>query len=170
MCTGDKLVQLLAELENIVWDVILLSEVRTPSQKSTLDGGHVLYTSLRNNMFSGTGILLHAKHVRKRNILHDLSDRVLGLDFSVNKIKVRTIAVYLPHCGYTEQEYDTSIDQLKCILGEAKQKQRRIILGGDFNSQIGVGIRGATLHEIQSSYGLILTNDSINPWEEQWTF
>ena len=41
MRTGAKIVQLLAELENIEWDVILLSEVRTPSQKSTLDGGHL---------------------------------------------------------------------------------------------------------------------------------
>ena len=58
-------------------------------------------------MFFGTGILLHAKHVRNSNVLNDLSDRVLGLDFIVNKIKIRAIAVYLPHCGYSEKEYDT---------------------------------------------------------------
>ena len=115
MHTGAKLVQLLAELQSIEWDVILLSEVRTPTQKSTLDGGHVLYTSLRTNMFSGTGILLHAKHVRNSNVLHDISDRVLGLDFIVNKIKVRAIAVYLPHMGYPQEDYDLAVEQIKCV-------------------------------------------------------
>ena len=115
MRTGDKLVQLLAELQSIEWDVILLSEVRTPSQKSTLDGGHLLYTSLRTNSFSGTGILLHAKHVRSGNVLHDISDRVLALDFRVNSIRIRAVAVYVPHRGYSE-EYDKSVEQIKCIL------------------------------------------------------
>ena len=147
MQTGAKLVQLLVELQNIERDVILLSEVRTPSHKSTLDGGHLLYTSLRANMFFGNGILLHAKHVRSSNVLHDISDRVLGLDFIVNRIKVRAVAVYLPHMGYPQEDYDLAVGKIKCVLGEARQKQRRIILGGDFNSQFGVGMRGEALNE-----------------------
>lgn len=121
--TNHKIVQLLAELENIEWDVILLSEVRTPTQKSTLDGGHVLYTSLRANMFSGTGILLHAKHVRNRNVVHNISDRVLGLDFIVNNIKVRAVAVYIPHMGYPQEDYDVVVEQIKCVLGEKRKNE-----------------------------------------------
>ena len=150
-------------MEDIEWDVILLSEVRTPTQKSTLDGGHLLYTSLRANIFSGTGILLHAKHVRTSNVVHDISDRVLGLDFIVNNIKVRAVAVYLPHMGYPQEDYDVAVEQIKCVLGEARQKQRRIILGGDFNSQLGVGIRGETLHELQNSFALIVANANDDP-------
>ena len=127
MSTGDKLIQLLAELETIEWDVILLSETRTPTSKSMLDGGHMLYTSLRDNRYSGTGILLHAKHVRKHNVFRNVSDRVLALEFIVNRIRMTAVAVYVPHCGYPEHEYNNTIDQLKCVLGEAKQKRRRII-------------------------------------------
>ena len=107
---GAKLVQLLAELQNMEWDVILLSEVRTPTQKSTLDGGHVLYTSLQTNMSSGTGRLLHAKHVRSSNVVHEISDRVLGLDFTVNKIKIRAVVVYVPHMGYSQEDYDLTVE------------------------------------------------------------
>ena len=88
------------------------------------------------------------------------------MDFRVNSIKVRAVAVYVPHCGYSEEEYDTSVEQIKCVLSEARQKQRRIILGGDFNSQLGVGARGATLHELQNSFALKVANECNDPWEE----
>ena len=81
---GNKLNELLAELESIDWDVILLSEVRTPSQQLVVEGGHMLYTTLGDNNCSGTSILFHAKHVKKNNKIHEVSDRVFALDLGVN--------------------------------------------------------------------------------------
>ena len=58
-------IQLLGELKDIEWDVVLLSETRSVTRKYVLDGGHVLFTSLSENVCSGTGILLNERHVRK---------------------------------------------------------------------------------------------------------
>ena len=78
-----QLTQLLAELSDVTWDIILFSETRTKSGQQLLDGGHMLYTSLDGNQFVGVGILLHSKHVRKNNRIQVFSGRVLALDISI---------------------------------------------------------------------------------------
>ena len=52
-----------------------------------MDGGHILYTVLLDDDVLGTGILLHAKHVKSSNVVHRVCSRVLGLDLRVNGIK-----------------------------------------------------------------------------------
>ena len=94
-----QLTQLLAELKDVVWHIVLLGETRTKSGQSILDGGHMLYTSLEDNQFVGVGILLHSKHVKKNNRIHAFSGRVLALDICVDGTIIRVVAVYLPHCG-----------------------------------------------------------------------
>lgn len=165
---NSKLVQLLAELNTIEWDVVLFSETRACCGKRELDGGHMLYTCINDNLFAGVGILLHAKHVRKNNKCHMVSGRIMALDFVVNKIKIRAIAVYMPHCGYPDQDLENAHDQLRSTLAPAQTQQRRLIVGGDFNSQIGIGMRGDMLQQIQTGYNLKLTNNSDTPWENQW--
>ena len=108
--------QLLGELKNIEWDVVLLSETRSPSGKYVLDGGHALFTALSENSSSGTGILLHIKHVKQSNKIHRISDRVLALDFTAYGIKIRAVAMYAPHAGYPMQDFDDTFDQLRCVL------------------------------------------------------
>ena len=74
--TIEKLLQVLAELQDVLWDVILFSETRAASGILTLDGDHVLYTHIDDNAFAGVGILLHAKHIRKNIQVHAISGRV----------------------------------------------------------------------------------------------
>ena len=90
---GIKITQLLGELKNTEWDVVLLSETRTPTGKYVLDGGHVLFTALFENSASGTAILLHSKHVKKSNKIHVVNDRVLALDFMAYGIKMSSSCV-----------------------------------------------------------------------------
>ena len=152
------------------WDIILLSETRAPSQTLVLDGGHLLYTELVDNKFAGVGILLHSRHVRKTNKIHAVGGRIMALDFMVNKIKIRVVAVYLPHMGYPVSEFDETFDQLRCVIDEGRRCRKSLIVGGDFNSQLGVGARGAALAELQHSASLNVLNDADAPWENQWTF
>jgi len=95
-----QLTQFLAELTDVVWDIVLFSETSTKSGQRILDGGHMLYTSLEDNQFVGVGILLHSKHVKTNHRIHAFSGRVLALDISVAGSTIRTVPVYLPHCGY----------------------------------------------------------------------
>ena len=127
------MIQLLGELKSIEWDVILLSETRTPQGKYILDGGHVLFTALSENAFSGTGILLHAKHVRKSNKIHCIDDRVLALDFMAYGTKIRAVAVYAPHAGYFAEDFEETFDQLRYTLQCGRNLKRRLVVGGDFN-------------------------------------
>ena len=91
--TSEKIIQVLAELENVVWDVVLFSETRASQGKVILDGGHALFTNISDNPFAGVGILLNAKHVNKSNRIYNVSDRVLALDFVFNGKCIRSIAV-----------------------------------------------------------------------------
>ena len=99
---GTKIIELLGELET-----------RTPTGKYVLEGGHVLFTSLSNNAFSGTGILLNVEHVKKSNKIHCVTDRVLALDFMAYGTKLRVVAVYVPHAGYSVEDFQETFDQLR---------------------------------------------------------
>ena len=162
--------QLLAELENVTWDVILISESRTPSGTYYLDGGHILYTVLLDDDFLGTGILLHAKHVKGSNVIHRVCSRVLGLDLRVNGIKIRAVAVYVPHCGYDIEHFNETFDQLRYFASVGRKKGRRLVIGGDFNTQIGIGSRGECLDEFVRTFCLTIANKNNAPWDDQWTF
>ncbi len=59
-----RIAELLGELSDVVWDVILFSETRTSQATQILEGGHVLYTMLGDNAAAGVGVLVHAGHVK----------------------------------------------------------------------------------------------------------
>jgi len=41
--TNDRIVQVLAELENEAWDIVLFSETRAATNMVILDGGHAVH-------------------------------------------------------------------------------------------------------------------------------
>ena len=144
----EKIVQVLAELEHIPWDIILFSETRATSGTKVLDGGHVLYSSIDpNNAYAGVAILLHTKHVKKNIRVHRTSGRVIGIDFKMHGRNYCAISTYVPHCGYSREDFDETYNQLRCLVSKAHRSCKRIIIGGDFNTQFGVGIRGVELEQ-----------------------
>ena len=82
--SNECIVEVLAELENVVWDIVLFSGTRAATSMVTLDGGHVLYKNITDNAYAGVGILLHERHVKQSNRIQNVSGRVLALDFAVN--------------------------------------------------------------------------------------
>merc|ERR1712086_101146 len=105
-------------------------------------------------MGAGVGILLHERHVKQSNRIQNVSGRVLALDFTVNGNKMRSIATYVPHCGYSVQQLEQTYDQLRCVVSEARRSKRAVIVGGDFNTQIGIGRRGILLEQLSEEFGL----------------
>ena len=110
--SAAQITQLLADLADISWDVVLFFETHSPSGKHILDGGHILCTHLGENKYAGVGILLHAKHVRDGNRIHCISGRVLALDFMAGPSRVRAVAVYAPHAGYDWFHFEETLEQL----------------------------------------------------------
>ena len=133
--SNDRLVHVLAELENEVWDVVLFSETHAKTNMVILDGGHALYTHISDNAAAGVGILLHERHVKKNNRVSNVSGRVLALDFVLYGKRVRSIATYIPHCGYSVQGLEETYEQLRCTISEARRLHRVVVIGGDFNTQ-----------------------------------
>ena len=87
--------QVLAELEDHPWDIILFSETRAISGTQVLVGGHVLYSNIDvNNKYAGVAILLHAKHVKKNIRVHRISGRVIGIDYKMHGRNYCAIATY----------------------------------------------------------------------------
>ena len=139
-------------------------------EQKVVNGGTRLYTSLDDNQFAGVGILLHSKHVKKSNRVQVFSGRVLALDMCLHGRKIRVVAIYLPHCGSDVQVFDETYDQIRCAVDQGKRSNRKIILGGDFNTQANIGYSGTQLQSLIDSFGLCIENNSDTPWELQWTF
>ena len=168
--TSDRIVQVLGELEGHPWDVILFSETRATKNKIILDGGHALYTNLTDNVSAGVGILLHAKHVKGNNSIHNVSGRVIALDFILHGKRLRCISIYVPHCGYSAPDLAITYEQLRCCVSEAHRLNRSVVIGGDFNTQVNVGIRGTLLEYFSQEFNLCITNGSIPETIDDWTF
>jgi endonuclease/exonuclease/phosphatase family metal-dependent hydrolase len=113
---------------------------------------------------------LHERHVKKKNRIQNVSGRVLALDFTVNGKQMRSIAVYVPHCGYSVEDLEQTYNQLRCVTSEACHSKKAIIIGGDFNTQLNVGRRGILLQQFSDEFGLQITNNSIAEHRDNWTF
>ena len=78
------------------------------------------------------------------------------------RTKIRVVAVYVPHAGYSVEDFDETFDQLRYALQTGRNLKRPLIVGGDFNCQLGVGARGAALDNLANSFGLQINNNSMN--------
>ena len=78
---------------------------------------------------------------------------------------VRFAAVYMPHAGYPDAEMRLVYERLHQILEDARSKSFACIVGGDFNTQLHVGLRGdlllQTLHMCQLHVG---DSEPDNSW------
>ena len=84
---------------------------------------------------------------------------------------VRFISVYLPHAGFPRQMLDDTYNDLRSTVRTAKQTGKYAVIGGDFNTQADVGMRGELLSEFASEFELHLCNVNDNGREEdEWTF
>ena len=171
----ERMAEVLAEISSMQWDVIIFSETRSSHDIIELDDGvhsHVCFGIGKTTRAAGVAILMHARHKKwaKRNVV--LSERVLHVDVQIGKNKIRIIAAYAPHAGYSEQDFANFFEQLHSALHGAYRDGRRVILGGDLNLQIDVGKRGEQFASLCSGFGLLVTNDDDHhdPLEDRWTF
>ena len=170
LCGGLKIAQLLGELQHTEWDVAWLNEMRSPAGKYVLDGGHALFTAFSGDSLSGTGILLRSKHVGESNKMHAITDRVSTFEFTAYGITMRAVAVYAPYAGYPIQDFDDTFDQLRYVLQQGKHLKRRLVVGGDLNCHLDIGVRGVVLRDSPNAFGLNITNEATNQWENEWAF
>ena len=84
---------------------------------------------------------------------------------------VRFVAVYTPHAGHSHEDLDTFYAGLNLCLEDALRNNLSISVGGDFNTQLGQGIRGDMLENLCCNFNLAVANGGVGAVEEDgWTF
>ena len=104
--------QLLQELEAIQWDIICFSEARSRDEDILLTGEHRLITCLMEDIYAGVGILIHKRWCTHIISIGKISGRLMYVDIKVDVATFRFIAIYVPHAGYSNQEFHDCL--LRC--------------------------------------------------------
>ena len=66
----------------------------------------------------------------------------------------RFIGVYLPHSGYSFQEFENAVMSMRGLLEDGMRLGYKCITGGDFNTQIGQGRRSNLLTDTFGETGI----------------
>lgn len=78
----------------------------------------------------------------------------------------------MPHAGYSHDYILSVYDQVQACVDEALKHKHRIVIGGNFNTQLHLGLRGALLHDfwifLAYMFRLRVANSEQN--ENSWTF
>ena len=97
--------------------------------------------------------------------------RLMYVDVRLLHSTIRFISIYCPHAGYSTADLQILYDQLHMVLDDARRHSLRFTIGGDFNTVLGLGVRGDMLKEIIDNHDLKVTNHpaDLAP-DERWTF
>jgi len=133
--------------------------------------GHRLYTYIGHHFAAGVGILVHQRHVPNIIRHQPVSDRLLEVDIRIGERVFAFIAVYMPHAGYHIDILNSTYDLLMKTSTAATRRGHSLVIGGDFNAQPGVGIRGWNLVNFEAAFDLNIANAHKNAEEDDmWTF
>ena len=133
---------MLNELSEMYWDILCLSETRTPDDDIILLGGHRLLTTLMDTPYAGVGILINKRWADSILKIGKVSGRLMYIDVRIGMQVFRFLSIYVPHAGYDWSEFETCFDSIREVLEDARRKHIKYFIGGDFNTQINVGNRG----------------------------
>ena len=134
-------------------------------------GGHRLVTHLQDNIAARLGILINTRLVHAVKEIHYLSDRIIQVVLQVHGGLLSIFAVYTPHAGYDVEVLDESYEGLFKALTVCYRSGHKIIVGGDFNTQLDVGDRGRRLGELTAAFNLdVLNSVGAGLSDDQWTF
>ena len=162
---------MVTELTDIQWDILFLSETRAPDDDKLVTGGHRLLTSNGGENHEGVALMIHSRWTS--NILHvgRVSGRVMYADICIGLHIYRFIGVYLPHSGYSFQEFENAVMSMRGLLEDGMRLGYKCITGGDFNTQIGQGRRSNLLTDTFGETGMTISNLNEDfPLPEKWTF
>ena len=171
----DRFGELVVEIAGMQWDIVMFSETRSCHGIIELHEGnfrHICFGSGTETFSAGVAILLHERHAKNVVNAKVISDRVMYVDFTVGGKKLRSIAAYAPHAGYSADDFNAFFEQVHVAILGACKDGRQTILGGDFNLQLQVGNRGDQIDALANAFGLTIANDDEHhsPAAETWTF
>ena len=104
----------------------------------TTSAGHTFAGSGHGENNKGVAILIHKKWSKHLIRFEAIDDRLAYVDmFIKNNERIRIVSAYFPHSGYADKHIQKMYDLLSQIKEEAKKKKMFVVIGGDFNAQVG---------------------------------
>ena len=137
MSTNDRLDELIKELHQVDWDVILISETwRQNKEVWETQQGHIMVESGQFINKHGVAILLNKRWKNQIKWVHCESERIVAMSISVNNHPIVLMSVYMPHSGYADHHVEKVYRTIAKMIEEEKGMK---IIGGDFNAELGPG-------------------------------
>ena len=163
MNSTERLEELLKEVHQTAWDLILISETwRQSKEVWETQQGHLMVESRKFTNKHGVAILLNIRWKSKINWVQFECERVVAMSISVNKQPIILASVYMPHSGYPDHQVEKTYTT---ILTTIEKDQSMKIIGGDFNAELGPG-EGIELSAV-GHYTLNKAN-CRGEWMTQW--
>ena len=138
ICFEERIERLLAELGEQHWDLLIFSETWRDSRDEAFrtDDGHFWFGSGGTKGRCGVGFLLHSRW--RHTFFQPISERCASLGVRINNhLQIHAIGVYMPHGGHSDSEVEAVYAKLDAECRNARAKGAKIIIGGDFNAQVG---------------------------------
>ena len=140
MTNDDRLAELEGELQLAnTWSICILSEIWRKQQKdyySTKNGNTFMYAGCEAGR-RGVGFLVNRQWSSFISNFVPINERIAYLRITKHKVKLTIIGVYFPHTGYADNTVQEMYDILATLVDEAQTRKDHIIVGGDFNAEIG---------------------------------
>ena len=93
------------------------------------------------------------------------------IDMKIGTHRLRYIAIYVPHSGYTVADFHKCLDSLKIVIADGNKDKFQCIIGGDINTQLGTGFRSEAFKAMMGEFNLSAANETEDTdMDSEWTF
>ena len=153
LISNDRLDELIIEVEDIKWDILLLNETwrDEPHEYLILREGHLFAASGGVPGARGVAFLINKRWIPWIQCFVPIDERLAYINLQIHNVAYRFVTTYFPHGGYG----DAAVQQMYAMIDEchadAKRKRQHFILGGDFNADVGHGLMEMTQAHLGNS-------------------
>ena len=121
------------------WDAILVSETWRPEEEEIWESkqGHIIMCAGKFENKHGVAIVVNKKWKHKINWTNNISERAIATSVTVKTQRITLVSVYMPHSGYADHHVEKAYNMIEKVI---KPTRHMLIIGGDFNAELGPGI------------------------------
>ena len=168
LTSEERIRELLFELNSVQWDFVFLTETWRMETREILQlqTGEIFCGSGSENATRGVGFVVNKRWARNLKQFQCIDERVAFMDISADGTDYRLIVTYFPHSGYADYHVERLYSILSELHLEAKDKRLEIIIGGDFNADVGSHTEGDDCRVV-GMHGLNEEN-SRGQWLKHW--
>ena len=100
---------------------------------------HICFGSGTETCSAGVAILLHERHAKNVASAKVISDRVMYVDLTVGGWKLRSIAAYAPHAGYSDDALNAFFELVHvAVMGACREGKQSLVEISTCNFRSGI--------------------------------